>query len=96
MWSEHNYLSLSLSVVALNHLQLLLNGLQPIICIHWFDGERECWRLGLLEFLDFVTLLGLWRWLIPMSLLDVGLGLLHCLQHLSLHYQDFLNCSWWR
>jgi hypothetical protein len=27
MCSKHNYLSLSLSVVALNHLQLLLNGL---------------------------------------------------------------------
>jgi hypothetical protein len=26
-----------LTVVALDHLQLLLNGLQPIICIHWFN-----------------------------------------------------------
>jgi Ni/Fe-hydrogenase subunit HybB-like protein len=26
-----------LTVVALDHLQLLLNGLQLIICVHWFD-----------------------------------------------------------
>jgi hypothetical protein len=26
-----------LTVVALDHLQLLLNALQPIICIHWFN-----------------------------------------------------------
>jgi hypothetical protein len=26
-----------LAVVALDHSQFLLNGLQPIVCIHWFD-----------------------------------------------------------
>jgi hypothetical protein len=32
----------------------------------------------------------------PLSLLHVGHSLLHGLQHLSLHYQNFLKCWWWR
>jgi hypothetical protein len=40
--------------------------------------------------------LGLWRWLMPLSLLHVGHSLLHGLQHLSLHYQNLLKCWWWR
>jgi hypothetical protein len=31
-----------------------------------------------------------------MGLLHVGHSLLHGLQHLSLHYQHFLKCWWWR
>jgi hypothetical protein len=83
-------------VVALDHLQLLLNGLQPIVCIHWFDGVRECWRLGSLKLSKLVTRLGLWHWLMPLRLLHVGHSLLHGLQHLSLHYQNLLKCWWWR
>jgi hypothetical protein len=26
-----------LTVVSLDHLQLLLIGLQPMVCVHWFD-----------------------------------------------------------
>jgi hypothetical protein len=32
----------------------------------------------------------------PLGLLYVGHSLLHGLQHLSLHYQHFLKCWWWR
>jgi hypothetical protein len=32
----------------------------------------------------------------PLSLLHVGHSLLHGLQHLSLRYQNFLKCWWWR
>jgi hypothetical protein len=68
-----------LFVATLNNLQLLFNGLQPIICNHGFDGVRECWRLGPLEFSELVTLLGLWRWMLALSLLHVGHRLLHSL-----------------
>jgi hypothetical protein len=57
---------------------------------------RECWRLGLLEFSEFVTVLRLWHWLMSLSLLHVGHSLLHGLHHLSLYYQHLLKCSWWR
>jgi hypothetical protein len=43
-----------------------------------------------------VLMLGLWRWLMPLSLLHVGHSLLHGLQYLSLHYQNLLKCWWWR
>jgi hypothetical protein len=83
-------------VVALDHLQLLLNGLQPIVDIHWLDGVRECRRFSPLKLSKFVTGLGLWCWLMPLSLLHVGHSLLYGLQHLSLHYQNLLKCWWWR
>jgi hypothetical protein len=65
-----------LTVVALDHLQLLLNGLQPIVGIHWLDGVRECRRIGPLKLSKFVMGLALWRWLMPLSLLHVGHSLL--------------------
>jgi hypothetical protein len=83
-------------VVALDHLHLLLNDLQPIFDIHWLDGVRECRRFGPLKLSKFVTGLGLWRWLMPLSLVHVGHSLLHGLQHLSLHYQNLLKCWRWR
>jgi hypothetical protein len=85
-----------LTVVALDHLQLLLNGLQPIIGIHWLNGVRECRRFGPLKLSKFVTGLGLWCWLMPLNMLHVDHSLLHGLQHLSLHYQNLLKCWWWR
>jgi hypothetical protein len=54
--SKHNLLT----VVALDHLQLFLNGLQPIISIHWLNEVRECRRFGPLKLSKFVTGLGLW------------------------------------
>jgi hypothetical protein len=85
-----------LVVVALDHLQLLLNGLQPIVGIHWLDRVRECRRFGPLKLSNFVMGLGLWHWLMNLSLLHVVHSLLHSLQHLSLHYQNLLKCWWWR
>jgi hypothetical protein len=85
-----------LSIVTLNNLQFLLNGLQPISSVHGLDRVRECWRIGPLEFSKFVTLLGLRCWLMPLSLLHVGHSLLHGLQHLGLHYQNLLKCWGWR
>jgi hypothetical protein len=85
-----------LAVVALDHLHLLLNGLQLIVGIHWLNRVRECRRFGLLKLSKFVTGPGLWRWMMPLSLLHVGHSLLHGLQHLSLHYQNLLKCWWWR
>jgi hypothetical protein len=38
------------SVGALNNLQFLLDGLQPIIGVHWLDRVRNHRRLGPLEF----------------------------------------------
>jgi hypothetical protein len=49
-----------------------------------------------LKFSKLVMRLGLWRWLMSLSLLHVGHSLLHDLQHLSLHYQNLLKCWWWR
>jgi uncharacterized membrane protein len=43
-----------------------------------------------------VSRLGLWCWLVSLSLLHVDYSLLHGLQHLSLHYQYLLKCWWWR
>jgi hypothetical protein len=83
-------------VVALDHLQLLLSGLQPIVGIHWLDKVREGWWFGFLKLSMLVTRLGLWRWLMPLSVLHVGHSLLHGLQHMSLHYQNLLKCWWWR
>jgi hypothetical protein len=40
--------------------------------------------------------LGLWRWLMPLSLLHVGHSLLHGLQHLGFLCQNLLKCWWWR
>jgi hypothetical protein len=85
-----------LSIVTLNNLQFLLNGLQPISSVHGLDRVRECWRIGPLEFSKFVTLLGLRCWLMPLSLLHVDHSLLHGLQHLGLHYQNLLKCWGWR
>jgi hypothetical protein len=43
-----------------------------------------------------VSRLGLWRWLVSLSLLHVDHSLLHGLQHPSFHYQYLLKCWWWR
>jgi hypothetical protein len=85
-----------LSVGALNNLQFLLNGLQPIIGIHWLNRVRECRKFGPLEFSKLVTLLGMWCWLLSLCLLHIRHSLLHGLQHLSLHLQHLLQYWWWR
>jgi hypothetical protein len=57
---------------------------------------RECWGLSPLKLSKLVSRLGLWRWLVSLSLLHVDHSLLHGLRHLSLHYQYLLKCWWWR
>jgi hypothetical protein len=57
---------------------------------------KEGWWFGPLKLSKLVTRLGLWRRLMPLSLLHVGHSLLHGLQHLSLHYQNLLKCWGWR
>jgi hypothetical protein len=57
---------------------------------------KEYWGLGPLKLSKLVTGLGLWRWLMPLSLLYIGHSLLLGLQHLGLHYQNLLKCWWWR
>jgi hypothetical protein len=52
--------------------------------------------LGPLKLSKLVMGLGLWRWLMPLSLLHVGHSLLHGLQLICLHYQNLLKCWWWR
>jgi hypothetical protein len=84
------------SVGALSHLKFLLNCFSQSSDIHWIDGLRECWRLGPLEFSEFVTLLRLRHGLMFWSLLHVDHSLLHSLKHLSLHDQHLLKCWWWR
>jgi hypothetical protein len=51
--------------------------------------------LGPLKLSKLVSRLGLWHWLMPLSMLHVGHSLLHGLQHLSLHYLNLLKCWWW-
>jgi hypothetical protein len=41
-------------------------------------------------------LLGLWCWLLLLSLLHVRHSLLHHLHHLGFHEQYLLHCWWWR
>jgi hypothetical protein len=52
--------------------------------------------LGPLKLSKLVMGLGLWRWLMPLSLLHVGHSLLHGLQLMGLHYQNLLKCWWCR
>jgi hypothetical protein len=79
-----------LLVGTLDDMQLLLNGVQPIVGIHWLDGVRECWRLHSMELSKPITLLELWHLLLALRLLHVCHSLLHCLQHLGLHDQHLI------
>jgi hypothetical protein len=85
-----------LSVGTLDDLHLLLNGLQPIIGIHWLDGVRECWRLRPLELSKPVMQLELWCLQLTLRFLLVCHSLLHGLQHLGLHDEHLLQCWRWR
>jgi hypothetical protein len=80
-------------VVALHNLKLLLNRLELVISIHRIHRVCEGWRLRPLEFSKLVSLLRLRRLLV---LLHSGHGLLHGLEHLSLHHQNLLQSQWGR
>jgi hypothetical protein len=76
-------------VVALHHLQLLLNRLEPIINIHWLHSMRKGrWRSAL----KISKPIPQRRWrCLRLSSLHVDEGLLHSLKHLCLHSQHLLK-----
>jgi hypothetical protein len=82
-----------LSIVALDHLKLLLYSLEPIVTIHWLDRVRESRRLGALKVSKSIS----WRWwqCLMLRILHVDHDLLHGLKHLSLHHQNLLHDQWW-
>jgi hypothetical protein len=80
-------------VVALHHLQLLLNKLEPIISIHRLHSMVNGRWLSALKNSRPIPR---WWWRrLRLSSLHVGHGLLHSLKHLCLQNQHLLK-SWWR
>jgi hypothetical protein len=84
-------------IVALHHLQLRLNRLEPIISIYQLHSMRKGRRLSALKISKPIPQRR-WRrlWL---SSLHVDHGLLHSLKHLCLHSQHLLKIrwrEWWR
>jgi hypothetical protein len=78
-----------LTVVALHHLQLLINRLEPIISIHRLHSMRKGRRLGAVKIFKPIPQ---WRWRqLRLSSLHVYHGLLHSLKHLCLHNQHLLK-----
>jgi hypothetical protein len=70
-------------IIALHHLQLLLNRLGPIISIHWLHNMGEGWRLGALKISQPIP-----RWQWPLgSCMQVD----HGLKHLRLYSQHLLK-----
>jgi hypothetical protein len=81
-------------VVALHHLQLLLNRLELIISIHRLHSMRKSKRLSALKISKPVP-----RRRLRLSNLHVNHGLLHSLKHLCLHSQHLLKSrqrGWWQ
>jgi hypothetical protein len=84
-------------VIALNHLQLLLHRLEPIVNIHWLHGLKKGRRLSALKLSKPIP--RRWGWCLRLSNLHVDQGLLHGLKHLCLHNQHLLKSrrrGWWR
>jgi hypothetical protein len=82
-----------LSIVALDHLKLLLYSLEVVISIHRLDRVRESRQLGVLQVSKSIPRRRWWR--MVLSILHVDHGLLHGLKHLSLHHQNLLQGQWW-
>jgi hypothetical protein len=79
-------------IVAPHHLQLLLNGVEPIISIHWLHILRKGRRLRALKISKPIPR---WWWRrLRLSSLHVDHGLLHSLKHLCLHKQHLLKSRW--
>jgi hypothetical protein len=74
-------------IVALYHLQLLLNTLELIISIHWLHNIRKGWRLSALKISQPIP----WLWWRFRLYMQVDQGLLHGLKHLCLHSQHLLK-----
>jgi hypothetical protein len=83
-------------VVALHHLQLLLNGLETIIGIYWLHSMRKGRRLSVLKISKPIP--QRWWRRLRLSSLHVGHGLLHSQKHLCLHSLHLLKSrqrGWW-
>jgi hypothetical protein len=83
-------------IVALHHLQLLLNRLEPIIGIHRLHSLRKGRWLSALKISKPIPQRR-WRRL-RLSNLHIDHGLLHSLKHLYLHNQHLLKSrrrGWW-
>jgi hypothetical protein len=78
-----------LTVVALHHLQLLLNGLEPIISIHRLHGLRKGRCLSALKISKPIP--QRWWWHMRLSSLHVDHGLLHSQKHFCLNNQHLLK-----
>jgi hypothetical protein len=76
-------------VVALHHLQLFLNGLEPIISIHWLHSLREGRWFSALKISKPIPQRRWWH--LGLSRLHVDHGLLHGLKYLFLHSQHLLK-----
>jgi hypothetical protein len=76
-------------VVALNHLQLLLHGPEPIISVHQLHGLRKGGRFSVLKISKPIPQQR-WRRLRLRSL-HVDDGLMHGLKHFCLHHQHLLK-----
>jgi hypothetical protein len=74
-------------VVALHHLQLLLNKLEPIINIHLLHNIRKDWQLSALKISQPIPQ---WQWHLELCM-QVDHGLLHGMKHLCLHSQHLLK-----
>jgi hypothetical protein len=83
-------------IVALHHLQLLLNRLEPMISIHQLHSMRKGRWLSVLKISKPIPRQR-WRRL-RLDSLHVDHGLLHSLKHLCLHSQHLLKSRWrgWR
>jgi hypothetical protein len=83
-------------VVALHHLQLLLNGLEPIVSIHRLHNLGKGRWLSALKISKPIP--RRWWQRLRLSSLHVDHGLLHSLKHLCLHNQHLLKSRWrgWR
>jgi hypothetical protein len=64
-------------IVALHHLQLLLNRLELVISIHWLHNMRKGWWLGALKISKPIPQR---QWRLGLNT-QVDHGLLHGLKH---------------
>jgi hypothetical protein len=74
-------------IVALYHLQLLLNRLEPIIGIHRLHNIRKGWWLSVLKISQSIPQ----RWWHLGLCMQVDQGLLYGLKHMCLHSQHLLK-----
>jgi hypothetical protein len=74
-------------IIALYHLQLLLNRLEPIISIYRLHNIRKGWWLSALKISQPIPQ---WWWRLGLCM-QVDQGVLHGLKHLCLYSQHLLK-----